>query len=90
MALYMNNAHIIYHDMDAAWLMGLVQSYISKPDCLVIQYWVCTTILFPESVPFGGPQVHCFIKFFLDGLSYTLEGVHCHHIVAIIDAADIV
>ena len=73
MALHMNEAHIIYHHMDSSWSMGLVQSYFSYPDYLVVHCWAYTAILFLNLINPGylitprGPQVHHFIKFFPGG-----------------------
>ena len=64
MALHMNNDHIRYYHMDATHSVGLALSYFSHPYYLVIKFWVCTTVLFPDSITQTGPHVHYFVKFF--------------------------
>ena len=85
MALHRNNAHIIHHQMDATWSVGLMKNYFSHPHSLVIKCWVCTTILFSDSIIPRGPQVLHFIMFFPRWVGYMHDGVSCHHIMSVID-----
>ena len=49
MAMHMKNDHIRYYHMDATWSVGLAWSYFSYSAFLVIQCWMHTTFLFPDS-----------------------------------------
>ena len=85
----MNHVHDIYHHMDISRSVGLVQRNFSNPGYLVVQCLVCATVLFPGSITPGGPQIHHFIKFFLEGMP-THESVLSYHIMAIIDIVNAV
>ena len=71
--------------MDTTQSTGLVQSYFSHPDYLVVQCQVQNTILFPDSKTHAGPHVYHFVKFFPEGVDYTHEGIICNHIITMLD-----
>ena len=54
MALHIKNNGIRYYHMDATWLVGLVWSYFSHPDYLVIECWVYMFIFLLSSFPGSG------------------------------------
>ena len=70
------------------YVTGSSAGLFSHPDCLVFQCWVCTTILFKDSIATTGPLVHNFVSSFLS-MGHIHEGVPCHivAVIGILDAA---
>ena len=42
MVLQLNNGHVICHDIDVTWSVGLAWTYFGHPDNLAIQGWIHT------------------------------------------------
>ena len=84
MALLMNDAHIIYHHMDASWSVGLVWSYFQ-----ILTIWqsnVGFVLLFYFQSQWLETRYFHFIKFFPRGWVRS-KGTPCHYTKAIIDVA---
>ena len=64
MQLEPNNTHIIYCHIDATQPVGLAQTYFTYPDYLVIQGWIWTADLYPDTINQTGPFVYHYVKFF--------------------------
>ena len=64
MALHINNDYIRYCHIDITLSVSLAWSYFSNPEYLVIQSWVHTTSLFPDSITQTEACVHHFVRFF--------------------------
>ena len=87
MTLKMNNGHIIYYHMDTTQSVSWAWAYFNHPDYLVIQSWIHTTHVFPDTITQTRPHVYHYVKFFL-GVGYTPQGRTCNCIVAILDYFD--
>ena len=63
-------------------ISGLSTELFSHPNYLVVQHWVHTAVLFPDSVTPGGPQVFYFVKFFTEKWVIYMRDTplphHCH------------
>ena len=70
--------------MDALQSMGLVQTYFTHPDYLVVQCWLYTTYLSPDTIKQMGSQTYRYGKFFDQQVGYIPLGDQCSHIVVII------
>ena len=49
--------------MDALWSVGLVPTYFTHSDYLVVQCWDHATYLFPDTVKQLQPQTYWYVKF---------------------------
>ena len=85
MVLMLNNDHIIYYYMDATQSLGLVWTYFTYPDYLVVQCCVKTRYLSPDTVNQTGPQIYHYVKFFSKRVGCTPLGTLFDHIMTIID-----
>ena len=68
MDLELNNTLIIYYHMDTTWSVGLVWTYFTNPDYVVVQGWIHTTSLYPDMINQTGS--HIYVKFFQE-VGYT-------------------
>ena len=80
-----NNDHITYYHMDTQWSVQLPWIYFAHPDFVVVKYWVCAMYLFTDTINQIGPQIYQYVKFCAERVVYTLLGIPCNHIMAIID-----
>ena len=51
--------------------VDLVHTYFCHPDFFIVQYFICSTLLFPHIVTQTGPHVYHYGKFFLRGGSHA-------------------
>ena len=79
---------IIYYQMDATWSVGLVWTYFANLNYLVVQNWVKSTFLFPDTINQMGPNVYHYVKFFPERVGYMPLDTPCDCIVAIIYHTD--
>ena len=84
MALTFNNDHLIYYIMDATKSVGLVQSYFTHADCLVVQCWEHATNLYPDTASQTGSQIQHYVKVF-SGMGFIPLGTPFNNIVVIIE-----
>ena len=83
MALAFNNDCILPHGCNM--VSGLLQTYITCPDYLMVQSWVFATFLFPNTVNKMVPQVYHNVVLFLDKMDYMLHCTPCHCTMGIVD-----
>ena len=69
--------------MDATWSVGLVWTYFTHPEYLVVQSWVSTTYIFSDTINHTWLQI-CYVKFFLE-MGYMSLGAPCDGFVALTD-----
>ena len=85
MVLMFNSDHIIYYYMDATRSVGLVKTYFTHPDYLVVQYWTHATYLSPAVLNQTGLQIYCNVKFLLGRVEYIPLGTPCDCILVTTD-----
>ena len=71
MALELINAHITYYHMDAIWAVGLAMIYFIHPDYMLMQSWIYTTCLYPDTISQTEPHVYHYVQFFLANWLYA-------------------
>ena len=84
MVLHMNDEHIVYFHMDTTQSVGLVQTYFSHPEFLIVQCWIHATFLFPDTATQTEPHAYCSVKFF-PGVGYIHLGIPYACIMAILN-----
>ena len=50
--------------MKTPWSIQLRHSYLASPDYMIIQTWICVTLLPPDPITSTGPSLYKYINLY--------------------------